>query len=206
MFKVPRLLAASALGLGISLVGAPALTAPALADSSTDNPGTYTVTLTDQPEQPDGSSFGRPVVYNIGDGTVAPSYSNGGDNWGGSTASGCRTVTVYFDKNSPSGGQMFQYNESTHFCWNRANNTINDVKNNWWLSEMGSNVAWDGNLWVDKGFYNWSGGPSSGYQHRRQGEFEITFPTKGTIAYDYVTLELWCHKNGSWSWRVKADA
>ena len=126
----------------------------------------------------------------------------GGGHGGSSSSSGCIRVTVRNEKESDILGEtVFWFNTWTRWCWNRAAKTISDVSTGWYLEDVDIIYQWRGLIFDSTEFYSWySGYPTSGYRHEKQGHFEWCITQLGCIGNVYPRNVLWSHSNGTWSW------
>ena len=149
-------------------------------------------------------SVGEEVLYEI---ELLNSQSGGeltalGSGHGGSSSSsGCRTVTVRNEEEDIAGFTAYWFNTWTRWCWNRSAKTISDVSSGWYLEDVDPFYVWRGMIVDSTEFYSWySGYPTSGYRHEKQGHFENCVPYIGCIGNYYPRNVLWSHSNGTWSW------
>ena len=116
---------------------------------------------------------------------------------GTSSANGCKTATVRNVERSTLGTLLYTYKTSTSWCWIRSSSFIYQVSNDWDYINDDLCWSWQGEVNKDTNFYNWSGGPQSGYLHRRKGHVQggCVFPNN-----KYPENYIRAHSNGTWTW------
>lgn len=116
---------------------------------------------------------------------------------GTSSANGCKTATLRNVERSTLGTLLYTYKTSTSWCWIRSSSFIYQVSNDWDYINDDMCWSWQGEVNKDTNFYNWSGGPQSGYLHRRKGQVQggCLFPNN-----KYPENYIRAHSNGTWTW------
>lgn len=146
---------------------------------------------------------GRAVVIKP-DGTVqllSAVTRQGSGSGGGSSASGCRKVTVKNVGKTVLGYTAYRYNTWTEWCWNRADRKITGVEVGQYLTEVASTMYYRGLVVDDQRFYSWQPGYNkSGYWNERQAQWENCIAKYGCISNDYPRNIIRSHSDGSYTW------
>lgn len=118
---------------------------------------------------------------------------------GTSSASGCKTATVYNRERSTLGTLLYTYKTWTTWCWTRSTDRIYNVSTGWDYINDDMCWSWEGEVNNDINFYNWASGyaPISGHLHRRKGHTQggCLFPNN-----KYPENYIRAHSNGTWTW------
>jgi hypothetical protein len=123
---------------------------------------------------------------------------------GSSTASGCTKVTVHNNAYTVMGFLAYTYDTWTRWCWNRANENINDVTIGWDFRNSDGTQYYRGQNNLEAHFFDWAGGaPRSGYLHNRTGFVENCVIKYGCISSSYPRNVIRSRSNGTWYWATE---
>lgn len=143
----------------------------------------------------EASTLSAPQGVALADGGQVALLASGSE--GSSTANGCKTATVRKVERSTLGTLLYTYKTWTSWCWIRSSSFIYQVSNDWDYINDDMCWSWQGQVNKDMNFYNWSGGPQSGYLHRRKGHVQ-----GGCLFANnkYPENYIRAHSNGTWTW------